>query len=119
MNPEELWAACGIAVEEAEAIQKAARIWAERVKMACEEMAAEISRILSVLGRSDLEVLDDLGKKIDKELRAKQRKQAREREKAQAEKRASAARFAQYRRQELKWTAGRRVRPRQREYKLP
>ena len=48
-----------------------------------------------------------------------QRKQAREWEKAQAERRSSAARFAQYRRQELKWTAGRRVRPRQREYKPP
>ena len=45
--------------------------------------------------------------------------QAREREKAQAERRSIAARFAQYKRQELKWTAGRRVRPRQREYKPP
>lgn len=119
MNPEELWAACGITVEEAEAIQKAARIWAERVKIAYEEMMAAISRIFSALGRSDFEALDELREKIDKELRAKQRKQARKREKAQAEKRASAARFAQYRRQELKWTAGRRVRPRQREYKPP
>ena len=102
MNPEELWT--GITPEEVEAIREAARIWAERVRM---------------LGTSDLEALDDLQEEIEKELRAKQRKQAREWEKAQAERRSSAARFAQYRRQELKWTAGRRVRPRQREYKPP
>ena len=119
MNPEELWAACGIAVEEAEALQKAARIWAERVKISCEEMAAAISRILSALGTSNFEELEELCEQINKELRAKQKKQAREREKAQAERRSIAARFAQYRRQELKWTAGRRVRPRQREYKPP
>ena len=52
MNPEELWAAHRITAEEAEAIQKAARIWAERVKMAREEIAAAISRILSAVGRS-------------------------------------------------------------------
>ena len=105
--------------EEREAIQEAARIWAERVKIAYEEAAEAISRILSELGKSDFELLEEMAEEIDKELRAKQRKQAREREKAQAEKRASAARFTQYRRQELKWTAGRRVRPRQREYKPP
>lgn len=105
--------------EEREAIQEAARIWAERVKIAYEEAAEAISRILSALGKSDFEELEELCEQIDKELRAKQRKQAREREKAQAEGRTSAARFAQYKRQELKWTAGRRIRPRQREYKPP
>lgn len=105
--------------EEQEAIQEAARIWAERVKIAYKEAAEAISSILSALGTSDFEELDDLCKKIDKELREKQRKQAREREKAQAERRSSAARFAQYKRQELKWTAGRRVRPRQREHTPP
>lgn len=117
MNPEELWT--GITPEEVEAIREAARIWAERVRIAYEEAAEAISRILSVLGTSDLEALDDLQEEIEKELRAKQRKQAREWEKAQAERRSSAARFAQYGRQELTWTAGRRVRPRQREYKPP
>lgn len=117
MNPEELWT--GITPEEVEAIREAARIWAERVRIAYEEAAEAISRILSALGTSDLEALDDLQEEIEKELRAKQRKQAREWEKAQAERRSSAARFAQYRRQESKWTAGRRVRPRQREYKPP
>lgn len=117
MNPEELWT--GITPEEVEAIQEAARIWAERAKIAYEEAAEAISRIFSVLGTSDLEALDDLQEEIEKELRAKQRKQAREREKAQAERRSSAARFAQYKRKELKWTAGRRIRPRQREYKPP
>lgn len=117
MNPEELWA--GITPDEVEAIQEAMRVWAERVKYSLEEVMGAISDILLALGRSDFEALDDLREKIDKELREKQRKQAREREKAQAAGRASAARFAQYRRQELKWTAGRRVRPRQREYKPP
>lgn len=117
MNPEELWT--GITPEEVEAIQEAMRIWAERVRIAYKEAAEAISRILSALGTSDFEELEELCEKINKELRAKQRKQAREREKAQAERRSSAARFAQYRRQELKWTAGRRVRPRQREYKPP
>lgn len=119
MNPEELWAACGITLEEVEAIQEVVRIWAERVKIAYEGAAEAISRILSALGKSDFELLEEMVENIDKELRAKQRKRAREWEKAQAEKRASAARFTQYRRQELKWTAGRRVRPRQREYKPP
>lgn len=111
------WA--GLTTEEVEALNKAAQIWAERVKTAYEEMAEAISRILSALGQSDFETLEEVAEKIDKELRAKQRREAREREQAQAQQRASAARFAQYRRQELKWTAGRRVRPRQREYKPP
>lgn len=105
--------------EEVKAITEAAREWAERVKTAYEEAAETISRILSALGKSDFEALEEVAEKIDKELRAKQRREAREREQAQAKQRASAARFAQYRRQELKWTAGRRVRPRQREYKPP
>lgn len=105
--------------EEVEAINEAAKIWAERVKTAYEEAAEAISRILSVLGQSDFEALEAAAEEIDKELRAKQRRQAREREQAQTMKRKSAARFAQYRRQELKWTAGRRVRPRQRECKPP
>ena len=117
MNPEELWT--GITPEEVEAIREAARIWAERVRIAYEEAAEAISRILSVLGTSNFEELEELCEQINKELRAKQKKQAREREKAQAERRSIAARFAQYKRQELKWTAGRRVRPRQREYKPP
>ncbi|MCI8935208.1 MAG: hypothetical protein HFG24_01985 [Anaerotruncus sp.] len=111
------WA--GLTTEEVEALNEAAQIWAERVKTACEEMAEAISRILSAMGQSDFETLEEVAEKIDKELRAKQRREAREREQAQAQQRASAARFAQYRRQELKWTAGRRVRPRQREYKPP
>lgn len=89
------------------------------MKTAYEEAAEAISRILSALGKSDFEELEELCEQIDKELRAKQRKQARERERAQAKGQASAARFAQYKRQELKWTAGRRIRPRQREYKPP
>ena len=105
--------------EEVEAINEAARVWAERVKAAYEETAEAISRILSMLGQFDFEALEELAEEIDKELRAKQRREARERERAQAQQQASAARFAQYRRQELKWTAGRRVRPRQREYKPP
>lgn len=105
--------------EEVEAINKAMRDWAERVVIAYMETAEAISRILSLLGQSDFEALEELAEEIDKELRAKQRREARERERAQAQQRASAARFAQYRRQELKWTAGRRVRPRQREYKPP
>ena len=111
------WAA--LTEEEVEALQEAARIWAERVKIAYVEAAEAISHILSAVGRSDFEALEEMVEKIDKELRAKQRKQAREREKAQAERRSSAARFAQYKRQELKWTAGRRVRPRQREHTPP
>lgn len=111
------WAA--LTEEEVEALQEAARIWAERVKIAYVEAAEAISRILSAVGQSDFEALEEMAEKIDEELRAKQRKQAREREKAQAERRSSAARFAQYKRQELKWTAGRRIRPRQREYKPP
>lgn len=111
------WA--GLTTEEVEALNEAAQIWAEWVKTACEEMAAAISRILSALGTSNFEELEELCEQINKELRAKQKKQAREREKAQAERRSIAARFAQYKRQELKWTAGRRVRPRQREYKPP
>ena len=105
--------------EEVEAINEAERVWAERVKAAYEETAEAISRILSMLGQFDFEALEELAEEIDKELRAKQRREARERERAQAQQQASAARFAQYRRQELKWTAGRRVRPRQREYKPP
>ena len=123
MKTQEMWDLMArwmaLTQEEREAIQEAARIWAERVKIAYEEAAEAISRILSALGTSDFEELDDLCKKIDKELREKRKKQARERERAQAKGQASAARFAQYKRQELKWTAGRRVRPRQREYKPP
>ena len=119
MNQEKVLIFGGFTEEEAKAIKEAARIWAERVKISCEEMAAAISRILSALGTSNFEELEELCEQINKELRAKQKKQAREREKAQAERRSIAARFAQYKRQELKWTAGRRVRPRQREYKPP
>ena len=119
MNQEKVLIFGGFTEEEAKAIKEAARIWAERVRIAYEEAAETISRILSALGKSDFEALEEVAEKIDKELRAKQRREAREREQAQAKQRASAARFAQYRRQELKWTAGRRVRPRQREYKPP
>lgn len=123
MKTEEMWDIMArwmaLTQEEQEAIQEAARIWEERVKTAYEEAAEAISRILSALGKSDFEELEELCEQIDKELRAKQRKQARERERAQAKGQASAARFAQYKRQELKWTAGRRIRPRQREYKPP
>ena len=111
-----------ITEEEAEALQEAARVWAERVQYSIAEVAEALSRVLSAAGWPDVETLDDLRKEIeeiDKKLLAKQRRQARERERAQTMKRKSAARFAQYRRQELKWTAGRRVRPRQREYKPP
>ena len=65
MNPEELWT--GITPEEVEAIREAARIWAERVRIAYEEAAEAISRILSVLGTPDLEALDDLQEEIEKE----------------------------------------------------
>ena len=82
MNPEELWAACGIAVEEAEALQKAARIWAERVRVAIEEAVAEFSRILTAVGPSDFEALDDLRKELEeigRESRAQRRKMERSR----------------------------------------
>lgn len=108
-----------ITEEEAEAIQEAARVLAEQLKAAYEEAREAILRVFQELGQFDFEALEEAAEKIDKELRAKQRRQAREREQAQTMKQKSAARFAQYRRQELKWTAGRRVRPRQREYKPP
>lgn len=108
-----------ITEEEAEAIQEAARVLAEQLKAAYEEAREAILRVFPELGQFDFEALEEAAEKIDKELWAKQRRQAREREQAQTMKQKSAARFAQYRRQELKWTAGRRVRPRQREYKPP
>lgn len=106
-------------LEEVEAaINEAARILAERVQYSIAEVMEGLSCIFSA-GQSDFEALEEMVEEIDKELRTKQRRETRERERAQEQKRASAARFAQYRRQELKWTAGRRVRPRQREYKPP
>lgn len=65
MNPEKILIFGGFTEEEAEAIKEAARIWAERVRVAIEEAVAEFSRILTAVGPSDFEALDDLRKELE------------------------------------------------------
>lgn len=54
----------GFTEEEAEAIQKAARIWAERVKHHIEEVIEAVLHILSA-GSSEFEKLEDLRKELE------------------------------------------------------
>ncbi|WP_322199417.1 hypothetical protein [Acutalibacter intestini] len=82
MNPEKILIFGGFTEEEAEAIKEAARIWAERVRVAIEEAVAEFSRILTAVGPSDFEALDDLRKELEeigRESRAQRRKMERSR----------------------------------------
>ena len=75
----------GFTEEEAEAIQKAARIWAERVRIAIEEAVAAFSNILLQIGPPDLEALDDLRKELEeigRESRVRRRKMERSRARA-------------------------------------
>ena len=75
----------GFTEEEAEAIQKAARIWAERVRIAIEEAVAAFSKILLAVGPPDLEALDDLREELEeigRESRARRRKMERSRARA-------------------------------------
>lgn len=74
----------GFTEEEAEAIQKAARIWAERVKHHIEEVIEAVLHILSA-GSSEFEKLEDLRKELEgigRESRARRRKMERSRAQA-------------------------------------
>ena len=85
MNPEKILIFGGFTEEEAEAIKEAARIWAERVRVAIEEAVAEFLRILTAVGPSDFEALDDLRKELEeigRESRAQRRKMERSRARA-------------------------------------
>lgn len=75
----------GFTEEEAEAIREAARIWAKRVRIAVEEAVAAFTRILSAVGSSEFEKLDDLRKELEeigREPRARRRKMERSRAQA-------------------------------------
>ena len=75
----------GFTEEEAEALKEAARVWAERVKTAFEEVAEALLRILSALGPSEFESLEKLQKELEeigKEPRARRRKLERGRAQA-------------------------------------
>lgn len=74
----------GFTEEEAEAIQKAARIWAERVKHHIEEVIEAVLHILSA-GSSEFEKLEDLRKELEeigRESRVRRRKMERSRARA-------------------------------------
>ena len=74
----------GFTEEEAEAIRKAARIWAERVKHHIEEVIEAVLNIVSA-GSSEFEKLDDLRKELEeigREPRARRRKMERSRAQA-------------------------------------
>ena len=77
MNREEILIFGGFTEEEVEAIKEAARIWAERVRIAIEEAVAAFSKILLAVGPPDLEALDDLREELEeigRESRARRRK---------------------------------------------
>lgn len=85
MNPEKILIFGGFTEEEAEAIKEAARIWAERVRIAIEEAVAAFSNILLQIGPPDLEALDDLWKELEeigRESRVRRRKMERSRARA-------------------------------------
>lgn len=65
MNQEKVLIFGGFTEEEAKAIKEAARIWAERVRIAIEEAVAAFSNILLQIGPPDLEALDDLRKELE------------------------------------------------------
>ena len=65
MNREEILIFGGFTEEEVEAIKEAARIWAERVRIAIEEAVAAFSKILLAVGPPDLEALDDLREELE------------------------------------------------------
>lgn len=74
----------GFTEEEAEALQKAARIWAERVKHHIEEVIEAVLHIVSA-GSSEFEKLDDIRKELEeigREPRARRRKMERSRARA-------------------------------------
>lgn len=80
MDKETMMIYYGFAEEEAEAIRKAARVWAERVKIAFEEAAEAFLRILSAVGSSEFESLEKLRKELEeigREPRARRRKMER------------------------------------------
>ena len=85
MNQEKVLIFGGFTEEEAKAIKEAARIWAERVRIAIEEAVAAFSKILLAVGPPDLEALDDLRKELEeigREGRARRRKMERSRARA-------------------------------------
>ena len=85
MNQEKVLIFGGFTEEEAKAIKEAARIWAERVRIAIEEAVAAFSNILLQIGPPDLEALDDLWKELEeigRESRARRRKMERSRAQA-------------------------------------
>ena len=85
MNQEKVLIFGGFTEEEAKAIKEAARIWAERVRIAIEEAVAAFSNILLQIGPPDLEALDDLRKELEeigRESRARRRKMERSRAQA-------------------------------------
>ena len=85
MNREEILIFGGFTEEEVEAIKEAARIWAERVRIATEEAVAAFSKILLAVGPPDLEALDDLRKELEeigRESRVRRRKMERSRARA-------------------------------------
>lgn len=85
MNQEKVLIFGGFTEEEAKAIKEAARIWAERVRIAIEEAVAAFSNILLQIGPPDLEALDDLWKELEeigRESRVRRRKMERSRAQA-------------------------------------
>ena len=85
MNQEKVLIFGGFTEEEVEAIKEAARIWAERVRIAIEEAVAAFSKILLAVGPPDLEALDDLREELEeigRESRARRRKMERSRARA-------------------------------------
>lgn len=85
MNQEKVLIFGGFTEEEAKAIKEAARIWAERVRIAIEEAVAAFSNILLQIGPPDLETLDDLWKELEeigRESRVRRRKMERSRARA-------------------------------------
>ncbi len=85
MNQEKVLIFGGFTEEEAKAIKEAARIWAERVRIAIEEAVAAFSNILLQIGPPDLEALDDLWKELEeigRESRVRRRKMERSRARA-------------------------------------
>lgn len=85
MNQEKVLIFGRFTEEEAKAIKEAARIWAERVRIAIEEAVAAFSNILLQIGPPDLEALDDLWKELEeigRESRVRRRKMERSRARA-------------------------------------
>ena len=85
MNQEKVLIFGGFTEEEAKAIKEAARIWAERVRIAIEEAVAAFSNILLQIGPPDLEALDDIREELEKigrEPSARRRKMERSRARA-------------------------------------